>query len=65
MMLFAACLVVAGCQTRPSVTEPCDVLVVIPDAPEHVNRLLVTDARPTAQGLAMHRQRVQLYGCTT
>jgi hypothetical protein len=45
------------------VTDPCDILVVIPDAPAHVNALLVRDARPTAEGLAKHKGRVAHYGC--
>ena len=44
-------------------TDPCDILVVIPDAPTHVNALLVRDARPTAEGLAKHKGRVAHYGC--
>ncbi|MEO9611876.1 MAG: hypothetical protein ABJG86_11045 [Nitratireductor sp.] len=44
-------------------TEPCDVLVAIPDAPPSVNRILVDRARPTAIGLARHKSRVAHYGC--
>jgi len=52
-----------SCQTLPVVTDPCDVLVVIPDAPAHVNALLVRDARPTAEGLAKNKGRVERYRC--
>ncbi len=55
----------AACQSRPAVTDPCDVLVVIPDAPAHVNALLVRDARPTAEGLAKNKGRVTKYNCKT
>jgi hypothetical protein len=40
------------------------VLVDIPDAPPDVNRILVERARPTAQGLAKNKLRVQKYGCS-
>ncbi len=56
-------LAVAGCQARPAVTDPCDILIVIPAAPAHVNALMVRDARPTAEGLARHKQRTTRYGC--
>lgn len=46
-------------------TDPCDVLVAIPDASPHVNAVLVRDARPTAEGLARHKGRVTKYGCKT
>lgn len=62
-LAFVPFLAAASCQTIPTATAPCDLLVPIPDAPPHVNRILVTDARPTAQGIAMHRQRVVRYGC--
>lgn len=62
-MLCVVSWAVAGCQTVPTATKPCDLLVVIPDAPPHVNRILVTDARATAQGIAMHRARVTKYNC--
>jgi len=45
------------------VTDPCDVLVVIPDAPADVNRILVERARPTALGLAKNKLRVEKYRC--
>jgi hypothetical protein len=38
-------LAVAACKTTPAVTDACDVLVVIPDAPADVNRILVERAR--------------------
>lgn len=52
-----------ACQSTPQVTEPCDVLVAIPDAPPAVNRILVDRARSTAIGLARHKSRVAHYGC--
>lgn len=63
MMACALCLAAAGCQTAPRVTEPCDLLTVIPDAPPAVNAVLVRDARPTALGLARHKARVKAYRC--
>lgn len=60
-MLCALCLV-AACSS-PRLTDPCDVLVKIPDAPPAVNAILVQRAKPTAMGLAMHRGRFQKYGC--
>lgn len=60
-MVCALFLAVACSQT--ALTNPCDVLVVIPDAPPDVNRILVERARPTAQGLAMNKGRVKKYGC--
>lgn len=62
MTAFALCLAAAGCQTPP-VTEPCDLLTVIPDAPPAVNAVLVRDAKPTARGLARHKARVKKYRC--
>jgi len=63
ILACVACLAVAGCLSSPAVTDPCDILVVIPDAPAHVNALMVRDARPTAEGLAMNKGRVAHYGC--
>lgn len=60
MMGFALCSA-AACS--PTVTQPCDLLVPIPDAPPAVNRILVEQARPTAVALAQHRGRVKRYGC--
>ena len=57
-------LAAASCQSVPAVTQPCDVLVDIPDAPPDVNRILVERARPTAQGLAKNKLRIQKYGCS-
>lgn len=59
-MISVLCLAAACSQ---SVTQPCDLLVVIPDAPPAVNRILVEQARPTAQGLAKNKGRVEKYGC--
>lgn len=63
-IIFAAFSAAAsGCAHKPAVTEPCDLLVNIPDAPPDVNRILVQRARPTAQGLAQHKLRRQQYRC--
>lgn len=62
-LAFAPFLAAASCQTA-AVTDPCDVLVAIPDAPPAVNRILVEQARPTAQALARHKGRVERYGCS-
>lgn len=59
--MLCALSLVAACS--PSLVNPCDVLVNIAPAPPDVNRILVERARPTAQGLAMNRGRVQKYGC--
>lgn len=60
--LFAASLAaVSGCS--PTVTNPCDILVDIPEAPADVNRILVSRARPTAEGIAKNQKRVVRYGC--
>lgn len=64
MTICAWCLAAAsGCASRPAVTDPCDVLVAIPDAPADVNRILVKRARPTAQGLAQNKLRREKYHC--
>lgn len=60
-ILFAA-FSVAACQTK-SLTEPCDVLVVIPDAKPATNSYLIKNDRPVAVGLAQHKLRVQEYKC--
>jgi len=62
-ILTCALFSAAACSQTAKLTDPCDVLVVIPDAPAEVNRILVDRARPTAQGLAKHKLRVQKYGC--
>lgn len=54
----------ASCTSIPSATEPCDLLVKIPDAPVEVNRILIEKARPTAVGIAQHKLRYKKY-CTT
>lgn len=61
--ICAACLAVASCGSVPALTDPCDVLVDIPAAPPHVNRVLVAEARPTAQGIAQNQLRVEKYRC--
>ena len=62
-ILIFALFWAAACSRTAKLTDPCDVLVAIPDAPAEVNRILVDRARPTAQGLAKHKLRVQKYGC--
>ena len=52
-----------GCATKLAVTEPCDVLVDIPKASPSVNRVLLSQARPTAIGIARNQERVKKYGC--
>ena len=60
-VLFSA----AACQTPAALTEPCDVLVVIPDAKPSTNSYLVKNDRPVAVGLARNKLRVDKYGCRT
>ena len=62
MTLFALCLAAAGCQSRPAVTDPCDVLVRMDPKPE-TNRYLVDNDRPFAQSVAMHRGRYAQWEC--
>lgn len=62
MTLFAL-FSVAACQTPKALTEPCDVLVVIPDAKPSTNSYLVKNDRPVAVGLARNKLRVDEYGC--
>ena len=61
-ILCAPFLAAASCSKVGGV-KPCDVLTVIPPAPAHVNRLIVKDARATAQGLAIHQKKVKHYRC--
>lgn len=63
MLACAPFLAAASACSTAGVTQPCDVLVAIPDAPPAVNAMIVRDARATATGLARHKGRVQRYGC--
>lgn len=64
MLAFAACclMAVAGCQTSPAVTEPCDVLERL-EPSRDTARYIVQNDRSFAQGVAIHRGRYQRYGC--
>lgn len=61
-MLCALCLAVAGCQTGPGLTDPCDVLVRMEPRPA-TNSLIVARDRPFAMAVAQHRGRYQRYRC--
>lgn len=61
MTAFAACSA-AACQTRPAVTDPCDVLVRMEPSPAAA-RYLVTNDRPFAEAVARHRGRFGKYRC--
>lgn len=63
MMACVSSLAVASCTTSAVVTEPCDILVDIPKAPAHVNRILIKDARPTAEGIAKNQLRLERFKC--
>ena len=62
MMICAPFLAAASC-TKVGGVKPCDVLTPIPAAPKHVNKLLVKDAKPTAQAIAIHQKKVKHYRC--
>ncbi len=63
MMAFVPFLAAASCTTTSVAVEPCDILIDIPKAPSHVNRILITEARPTAEGIAKNQKRVERYKC--
>ena len=65
-MIFVVGLAVASCAEKQvilNVTEPCDVLVYIPDAPTDVNAIIVDRAKDTAIGLARHKERFKVFEC--
>jgi len=63
IMVSVPFLAGASCTSVPSATQPCDILVNIPNAPQEINRILIDKARPTAIGLAQHKLRYEKY-CT-
>ena len=63
LMTLACVPFLAGASCATTGIQPCDVLVNIPDAPPQVNKILVSEARPTAIGLARHKERYKFYKC--
>jgi len=65
MMSCVPFLAGASCTTSNAYIQPCDVLVFIPNAPPHVNKILLSDALDTAKGIAKHKTRYKDNKCGT